>query len=176
MAYQWQLNGRAIDGATNATWAITNATLNDMGQYSVIVTGPTGSVTSLAPPLVVDPTFSKITTGPIVTEGAYVETCSWGDLDGDGRIDLFAARSNGALGDLMYQNLGGGLFVKVTNAVTRAGGTSIGSAWADYDNNGTLDLLVGTYGGGAVSCFATMAEGLSRVCRQAVSLYPPPFA
>ena len=144
--YQWQFNGFSIGGATNRSLAITNVQLANAGVYSLSVTNEVGAATASAR-LDVDPTFTKITTGPIVNEGTFAEACSWGDFDGDGRIDLFVARSGGVASggpDLMYKNLGGGQFGKVRNAVTLAGaGVSIANVWADYDNNGTLDLFVG---------------------------------
>jgi uncharacterized repeat protein (TIGR03803 family) len=45
-AYQWQMNGTNISGATNTTYAIQSATVHDSGNYSVIITNPAGSVTS----------------------------------------------------------------------------------------------------------------------------------
>jgi hypothetical protein len=50
--YQWQLNGANvpndanISGATNATLVLSSATTDDSGNYTVIITGPYGSVTS----------------------------------------------------------------------------------------------------------------------------------
>jgi hypothetical protein len=35
--YQWQINGEAIPGATNATWAITKALPQDSGAYRIVV-------------------------------------------------------------------------------------------------------------------------------------------
>lgn len=46
LSYQWQFNGAAIAGATNASYSITNATTAQGGNYSVVVTNAAGSVTS----------------------------------------------------------------------------------------------------------------------------------
>ena len=46
LLYQWLLNGTNIPGATSASIAITNATLQDLGSYSVIVTNMLGSAVS----------------------------------------------------------------------------------------------------------------------------------
>jgi hypothetical protein len=56
IAYQWQKNGTAIDGATNAVYATSKVTLEDNGaQYQVAVTNPKGSVVSSPATLTVVP-------------------------------------------------------------------------------------------------------------------------
>ncbi|MBK8476188.1 MAG: immunoglobulin domain-containing protein [Opitutaceae bacterium] len=49
--FQWFRNGAAIPGATSDSYALSNATLADAGEYLLRVTNPTGPVTS-APALV----------------------------------------------------------------------------------------------------------------------------
>ncbi len=84
---------------------------------------------------------------------------AWGDYDGDGYPDLYICDIAGPLraspqelaaspgGDRLYHNNGDGTFTDVT---ARAGlgfkGISMGAAWADYDNDGKLDLVVTSYG------------------------------
>jgi len=53
--YQWLLNGATIPGATNATININNAQTNDAGNYTVLVTNISGSITSSAVSLTVYP-------------------------------------------------------------------------------------------------------------------------
>ena len=45
--YQWMKNGLNIVGATNSTYSVAAASTADVGTYSVKVTGPVGTVTSL---------------------------------------------------------------------------------------------------------------------------------
>jgi choice-of-anchor A domain-containing protein/uncharacterized repeat protein (TIGR01451 family) len=86
--------------------------------------------------------FTKITSGAIVNDETQSVGASWGDYDNDGDLDLFVANSGGQ-NNLLYQNNGDGTFTKITNSVvTTSGGNSHGSAWADIDNDGDLDLLV----------------------------------
>ena len=58
--------------------------------------------------------FTKILTGPVVTDGKYSHGGSWGDYDNDGDLDLFVA--NGSLGlpaaDRLYRNDGGDVFIE----------------------------------------------------------------
>lgn len=84
---------------------------------------------------------------------------AWGDYDGDGWVDLFVVNEAGPLGlpdsarrhsparSTLYRNNGDGTFTDVTDAAGvdhRALG--MGAAWADYDNDGRLDLVVTAFG------------------------------
>ena len=53
--YQWNFNGTNIDGATNATLALTNVQLDQAGNYAVRVTNLLGSVASSNAVLTVNP-------------------------------------------------------------------------------------------------------------------------
>jgi hypothetical protein len=72
---------------------------------------------------------------------------SWGDFDGDGDPDLFVNYHYGALPSL-YRNEGDQQFVSVFSPGEPWGGMTLppidshGAAWADFDNNGTQDLLL----------------------------------
>ena len=92
-------------------------------------------------------TFSKNTTaGPPVTDDELSASCGWGDYNNDGYIDLFVTNGwQGKLPNSLYSNDGDGTFTKVTgiDLVGDAGSTFIGGlSWADYDNDGDLDLFV----------------------------------
>ncbi len=66
------------------------------------------------------------------------------DFDGDGDLDLFVARG-GALPDSLLRNEGGGRFTDETVALgLLAFGDTTAVAWLDYDQDGLLDLLVGS--------------------------------
>jgi hypothetical protein len=87
-------------------------------------------------------TFTKVTTGSIVTDVFNSTGGSWGDYDNDGDFDLFVTNYSGANNNL-YQNNGNGTFTKITTgAIVNDGGNSVGSTWGDYDNDGDLDLFV----------------------------------
>ncbi len=147
LSYQWRLNDVALTGRTNNSLIVTNTQLAHAGDYAVVVTDTSGSLTSRVTRLDVDPTFTKITTGPVVTSGGFSFSASWGDYDDDGFIDLFVSNdlgsgiSNG--NDFLYHNNRDGTFTRITNGpLVNDGVWSISGAWGDYDNDGKLDLFV----------------------------------
>jgi enediyne biosynthesis protein E4 len=88
-----------------------------------------------------DGTFTKITTGPVVTTGGDSYSSSWVDYDRDGHLDLYVA--NKGQGNFLFRNTGGGVFTQITTGEIVTGAeNSINCAWADYDNNGYPDLFV----------------------------------
>jgi hypothetical protein len=87
-------------------------------------------------------TFVRVTNGSIATDLGSGLGCAWGDYNNDGFFDLFVPNEMG-LKSFLYRNNGDGSFTKiaqgeVVNTVTQ----SLAAAWADYDNDGYLDLLV----------------------------------
>lgn len=67
---------------------------------------------------------------------------AWGDFDGDGLPDLYV--TNHLKEARLYRNLGGGRFEDVTTtyfAHEDIVADKHGFAWADYDNDGRLDLV-----------------------------------
>ena len=126
---------------------LTNLQLTDKGDYDVVVANACGSVTSRVVNLSVDPTFTKITAGPVVTDRANFVYGSWADYNGDGFSDLFVPAGADVLNQspYLYQNLGGTNFVRMTASDV---GMLVGSwpycyqgLWADFNNDGLLDLL-----------------------------------
>jgi hypothetical protein len=72
---------------------------------------------------------------------------SWADYDDDGRPDVFAASRANVNQCQMYHNEGGGRFVAAVNEVTFSGISGTTAGWADYDNDGRMDLCVGALAG-----------------------------
>ncbi|MBI4722807.1 MAG: ASPIC/UnbV domain-containing protein, partial [Candidatus Stahlbacteria bacterium] len=66
---------------------------------------------------------------------------AWADYDNDGYLDLYIGlEGEGGIYDKLYRNDGDGTFTEVTSAVGLLGGYTWGVSWADYDNDGDVDL------------------------------------
>ncbi|MEM6342252.1 MAG: FG-GAP-like repeat-containing protein [Bacteroidota bacterium] len=87
-------------------------------------------------------TFAAAEGNPIILEATFSMGGAWGDYDNDGLVDLFISNSwdnNNSL----YHNDGNGRFTQITSGnIVNDGGNSLGASWADYDNDGDLDLYV----------------------------------
>jgi len=76
----------------------------------------------------------------------------WVDYDDDGDIDLYIAKCRGANNDAakdeLHRNNGNGTFTNVAQELGFADyHQSWSSAWADFDNDGDMDVLVGSNAG-----------------------------
>lgn len=92
-------------------------------------------------------TFTRVTSGPLVSDLGGFLGASWGDYDGDGYVDLFVA--NNQRQNLLFHNDGNGTFTKVTaGEMLTDRAVSYSATWGDYDNDGHLDLFVANRGGG----------------------------
>ena len=108
-----------------------------------------------------DGTFTKITTGDIVTDGGQSVGSGWGDYDNDGDLDLFVTNRWGE-DNFLYSNNGDGTFTKVTTGnIVTDGSYSGGGSWGDYDNDGDLDLFVANGGGSSQNNFLYANNGNS---------------
>lgn len=85
----------------------------------------------------------------------------WVDYDNDGDPDLFIAKCRGggssARINELHRNDGGGVFTNVSAAANMADSVQTWSAaWADYDNDGDMDALVGA---------SSLADGSHKLMR-----------
>lgn len=140
-SYQWQFNGADIAGATKRTLTLEGVQANQKGRYSVVVSNSGQIVDTDHVYLHVDTTFTKITTGPLVTDLGNSGGTTWGDFDGDGYPDVFVSRYRAGLSTL-YQNNRDGTFSPTTTLPSQ---TTPDVWWApavaaDFDNDGRLDL------------------------------------
>ncbi len=88
-------------------------------------------------------TFTKVSTGNLVTDGGYSETASWGDYDKDGLVDLYVTNSAGVSRNFLYRNIGFGAFTKITTgSIVTDAFTSRSVNWTDINNDGNLDVFV----------------------------------
>lgn len=88
--------------------------------------------------------FTFQSSSPVCNRPSYSETCSWGDYDNDGLIDLFITNSSGTgHRNFLYKNTGGGNFVKIDTGIAVSEiGNARGMNWVDIDNDGMLDIFI----------------------------------
>lgn len=103
----------------------------------------------LVPVLARSQTFTDVTTAAHISNPLRGPGLAWGDYDGDGFLDLYVTAwtlVGGAPLNILWHNNGNGTFTNVASAdtVKVAGFNNFSSsaAWADYNNDGTLDLYV----------------------------------
>ncbi len=91
--------------------------------------------------------FSKVTTGPVVSNPGDSRSVNWVDVNNDDLPDLMI--TNGPAGgqnNFLYLNDGQGGFIEVTNdTIVHDSKPSDGATWADTDNDGDLDCFVANW-------------------------------
>jgi hypothetical protein len=98
-------------------------------------------------------TFTKILTGPIVTDGASSFGSDWIDIDQNDTLDLFATTVYSE-NDRLYKNNSNGTFTPITTgSIVNDLSYSYNSTWGDYDNDGFEDAFVtkGNYNGNQIN-------------------------
>jgi hypothetical protein len=149
IAYQWYGNGALLQDQTNRTLILNNIQLDQAGEYYVVVNDAQNQPVQSNPATVtVNPTFVKITEGPLATDVEPTEESTWWDYDNDGDQDVVVhvapPRPNGA-GQSFYRNEGNGVFTKIgTNAVAQTPKLCLMGTVGDVDNDGDQDLYLGS--------------------------------
>lgn len=145
LSLQWRQDGRVLEGKTSAILNLVNVQVTDAGDYDVVVTNPLGAITSQVTRLDVDPTFTKIMSGPLVTDGKNGWGAAWGDYNGDGYLDVATVGGywGGATVSDLYSNQGHGTFVQAVPNLPGSSTYGLAVNWADAGNDGDLDLWVG---------------------------------
>lgn len=91
-------------------------------------------------------TFTKVTVGDPVTDAFYSRNANWVDIDYDNDLDLFVTNENNQ-NENIYRNDGLGVFTKLTSGVLlNEGRNTNSSSWADFDNDGDLDVFLANDG------------------------------
>jgi hypothetical protein len=86
-------------------------------------------------------TFTDVTTASQLTTLFYTWCADWSDFDNDGDMDLYIGNTNGD--NQLYKNNGNGTFSECATAYGVADPSqSYSCGWADFDNDGDLDLYV----------------------------------
>lgn len=94
--------------------------------------------------------FTFLGNSPIVTDRGFSETCSWGDYDNDGLVDLIITNSRfSSSRNRLYKNLGSGNFSRVDSGAIflDVGLLSRGVNWVDIDGDRDLDIFIANESG-----------------------------
>lgn len=95
--------------------------------------------------------FDELLIGEIVNRQGHTFSASWGDVDGDGVLDLFVANGNRGGVDprnILYRNNGDNSFTNISDGKNSMGRENTPAGlWIDYDEDGDLDLIATNLGG-----------------------------
>ncbi|MEE9119588.1 MAG: VCBS repeat-containing protein, partial [Calditrichia bacterium] len=94
--------------------------------------------------------FTRIDAGLLTSRTYATASATWVDADNDGDADLYVVNGYGAMEEeiipnpnFFYRNNGDGTFTSVDEHPLAKGLTTSGnSTWADYDNDGDLDVFI----------------------------------
>jgi len=75
------------------------------------------------------------------------QAVAWADYNNDGYLDFLAANFNSSAPNRLYQNNGDGTFTNISSGdIVGSMANTHGIAWADYDNDGDVDVFIGNFG------------------------------
>ncbi len=96
--------------------------------------------------------------GATASGGNYASI--WTDIDNDGDVDMFMSKCSGPPSEL-HRNDGNGVFtdISIGSNLNFTPVTSWSSAVADFDNDGDMDILVGSNGGVGSKLFRNNLSG-----------------
>lgn len=149
LTLQWLHEDEVLPGATNAFLVIKDVTLAHAGGYRAMFTNAIGGFTNTrTATLTVDPTFTQVMTGVLVTDMSGGWNGCWIDYDGDGNLDYSAAPGGDQyVPTPLFRNECNGNFRKVTtNGIGSIAVRTYSHVWADYNNDGWVDLFVPNFG------------------------------
>ncbi len=97
-----------------------------------------------------DGTFTEVTNNAIYDNMGPSIAAAWGDYNNDGNIDLYICNTGNSGSEtavnFLYRNDGNGVFTRILEGeIVTDTEWSLGAAWADYDNDGFLDLYVANF-------------------------------
>ena len=97
-------------------------------------------------------TFQRISNTQFVADSLDGQTWNWIDFDNDGDLDVFMTNyvgtSTNAVGmpNNLYRNDGDSLKKVTSDPLVQDVSVSLANMWADFDNDGDLDVIVGNSG------------------------------
>jgi len=89
--------------------------------------------------------FTLIPATPSLPSNKTLQVGIAGDYDNDGDLDIFVGSDNG-MQCFLFRNDGGNTFadVSIATGISSIVTRTFGASWFDFDNNGFLDLILGT--------------------------------
>jgi hypothetical protein len=90
--------------------------------------------------------YTQVLSGLIVTDHRPSDGATFADYDRDGRLDGFVANWYN-VGNLLYRSNGPATWTQITDQPATLNGYSEAASWADYDNDGDVDLFVANSAG-----------------------------
>ncbi len=111
------------------------------------------------------PTFADVSDEVGIGDvGVLGQTVAWGDFNNDGQQDLIVANTDTDFGfrnAFLFKNNGDGTFTEATEGSGIIDLPLRSAAWADFDNDGFIDLVVGTIMAGAPPIlYKNLGEGI----------------
>jgi hypothetical protein len=106
--------------------------------------------------------FTPITNGAFADLHIRFAATIWADYDNDGFLDVFLPRyvAGQLVASFLLHNNGDGTFSQVEGSpVTKDLGAAVGGSWADYDNDGWLDLFIAGSGGDSNRLYHNNGDG-----------------
>ena len=86
--------------------------------------------------------FKEVSSYLGIPNGRY-KTATWADYNNDGFPDLALGTNKAGMPPELYKNIDGLSFIDISDEVgiTKQGSTVVHGIWADYDNDGNVDLF-----------------------------------
>jgi len=131
LAYQWRFNGANIGGATGDALLLHNVNATNQGEYRVVLTNPSGSVTSAPAVLILDSDADGMGDSWETANFGNRNQLAAGDFDGDGASNLqeFQDGSDPTDSNSVYFRLlvirDGGSVIKALDKVIYTNGESV---------------------------------------------------
>lgn len=126
---------------SQSTLSAASADYDNDGDFDIFIGAQTGSPTGILYRNNGNGTFTDVSSASGLITYLYTWGADWGDFDNDGDLDLYLSNSNGA--NQLWRNNGDGTFTEVGNTFgVNDPSQSFSCGWADYDNDGDLDLYV----------------------------------